>query len=292
MSQQHLSRQHPRYSSPAACRSTSTALPRHRSDRPHLARCRDRPRRPMWCSVDLRDGNQALIDPMSPARKRKMFDLLVRMGYKEIEVGFPSASQTDFDFVRELIEQGLIPGRRHDPGADPGPRASDRAHVRVDRGCQRARSCTCTTRRRRCSVVSCSGWTATASRTSPSKVRGCARSSRKPFPGPTSSYEYSPESFTGTELDYAAEVCNAVNEVWEATADRKVIINLPATVEMATPNVYADQIEWMHRHLANRENVGDLVAAPAQRPRHRGRGRRAGLPGRRRPHRGHAVRQR
>ena len=131
-------------------------------------------RAPQWCAVDLRDGNQALIDPMSPERKRRMFELLVRMGYKEIEVGFPSASQTDFDFVRELIEEDLIPDDVVDPGADPGARPPDRAHLRVDQAVPSRRSSTCTTRRRRCSAGSSSAWTRTASSTSRCTAPGCA----------------------------------------------------------------------------------------------------------------------
>ncbi len=209
---------------------------------------------PIWCSVDLRDGNQALIDPMSPARKRQMFDLLVRMGYKEIEVGFPSASQTDFDFVRELIEQDLIPddvtiqvltqAREH---------LIERTYESI-KGASRAivhlYNSTSTLQRRVVFGLDRDGIKDIA-------VQGAriCQKFEETVPGTDVFYEYSPESFTGTELDYAAEVCNAVNEIWQPSLDRKVIINLPATVEMSTPNIYADQIEWMHRHLANRESV-------------------------------------
>ncbi|HVQ89387.1 MAG TPA: 2-isopropylmalate synthase [Actinomycetes bacterium] len=209
---------------------------------------------PTWCSVDLRDGNQALIDPMSPTRKRAMFDLLVRMGFKEIEVGFPSASQTDFDFVRELVENDLIPddvtiqvltqAREH---------LIERTYDSI-RGAKRAivhlYNSTSTLQRRVVFGLDRDGIKDIA-------VQGArlCKKFEETVPGTDVYYEYSPESFTGTELPYAAEVCNAVNEIWQPTPDRKVIINLPATVEMATPNVYADQIEWMHRHLANRDSV-------------------------------------
>ncbi|MFL6070766.1 MAG: 2-isopropylmalate synthase [Actinomycetes bacterium] len=209
---------------------------------------------PQWCSVDLRDGNQALIDPMSPARKRKMFQLLVDMGFKEIEVGFPSASQTDFDFVRELIEQDVIPddvviqvltqAREH---------LIERTYESI-RGAKRAivhlYNSTSTLQRRVVFGLDKDGIKDIA-------VQGAriCKKFEETVPEVEISYEYSPESFTGTELDYAAEVCNAVIEEWDATPDRKVIINLPATVEMATPNIYADQIEWMHRNLVRRDSV-------------------------------------
>jgi 2-isopropylmalate synthase len=209
---------------------------------------------PQWCSVDLRDGNQALIDPMSPARKRKMFQLLVDMGFKEIEVGFPSASQTDFDFVRELIEEDLIPddvviqvltqAREH---------LIERTYESI-RGAKRAivhlYNSTSTLQRRVVFGLDKDGIKDVA-------VQGArlCKKLEETVPEVEISYEYSPESFTGTELDYAVEVCNAVIEEWDATPERKVIINLPATVEMATPNVYADQIEWMHRNLARRDSI-------------------------------------
>jgi 2-isopropylmalate synthase len=209
---------------------------------------------PRWCAVDLRDGNQALIDPMSPERKRIMFDLLVRMGYKEIEVGFPSASQTDFDFVRQLIEEDLIP---EDVTIQVLTQA--RAHL-IERtyesiaGAKRAivhlynstsvlqREVVFRTDRQGIVDIALEG------------ARLC-REFEKRVPETKVFYEYSPESYTGTELDFAVEVCNQVIEIFEPTPDRKVIINLPATVEMATPNVYADSIEWMSRRLAHRENV-------------------------------------
>ncbi|MFL6182696.1 MAG: 2-isopropylmalate synthase [Actinomycetes bacterium] len=209
---------------------------------------------PQWCSVDLRDGNQALIDPMSPARKRKMFQLLVDMGFKEIEVGFPSASQTDFDFVRELIEQDVIPD---DVVIQVLTQAREHLIERTSesiRGAKRAivhlYNSTSTLQRRVVFGLDKDGIKDIA-------VQGAriCKKFEETVPEVEISYEYSPESFTGTELDYAAEVCNAVIEEWDATPDRKVIINLPATVEMATPNIYADQIEWMHRNLVRRDSV-------------------------------------
>jgi len=209
---------------------------------------------PRWCAVDLRDGNQALIEPMDPQRKLRMFELLVQMGYKEIEVGFPSASQTDFDFVRMLIEEDRIPddvviqvltqAREH---------LIERTYEAI-RGAKRA-------------IVHLYNSTSVLQREVVFRsdedgildiaVSGAhlCKKYEETIPGTEVQYEYSPESFTGTELEYAVRVCNAVIDVFGPTADNKVIINLPATVEMATPNVYADAIEWMSRHLHQRENV-------------------------------------
>lgn len=209
---------------------------------------------PIWCAVDLRDGNQALIDPMSPERKRIMFDLLVKMGYKEIEVGFPSASQTDFDFVRSLIEENAIPD---DVTIQVLTQARDHLIERTYESIAGAKQ----------AIVHFYNSTSILQRDVVFRedrqgimdialhgARYC-REMEKRIPETQVFYEYSPESFTGTELEYAVEVCNAVLEVLEPTPDRKVIINLPATVEMSSPNVYADSIEWMGRHLAHRENV-------------------------------------
>src|SRR4051794_22181748 len=209
---------------------------------------------PQWCAVDLRDGNQALIDPMSPARKRRMFELLVRMGYKEIEVGFPSASQTDFDFVRQLIEEDLVPD---DVVIQVLTQARDALIERTFESIRGAKQ----------AVVHLYNSTSTLQRKvvfglpregiSDIAVQG-ARLCQKlteTVPDTDVFFEYSPESFTGTELDFAVEVCNAVNDFWRPSPDRKTIINLPATVEMATPNIYADSIEWMHRNLAHRDSV-------------------------------------
>ncbi|MDH6181136.1 2-isopropylmalate synthase [Microbacteriaceae bacterium SG_E_30_P1] len=209
---------------------------------------------PRWCAVDLRDGNQALIDPMSPERKRIMFDLLVRMGYKEIEVGFPSASQTDFDFVRSLIEEDAIPD---DVTIQVLTQAREELINRTYeslKGAKRAivhlynstsvlqREVVFRTDKQGIIDIALNG------------ARLC-KAAEALVPGTEIFYEYSPESLTGTELEFAVDVCNQVLEVFEPTPERKVIINLPATVEMATPNVYADSIEWMSRHLNHRENV-------------------------------------
>jgi 2-isopropylmalate synthase len=211
-------------------------------------------RPPRWCSVDLRDGNQALIDPMSPARKRAMFDLLVAMGYKEIEVGFPSASQTDFDFVRQLIEEDLVPD---DVVIQVLTQARDALIERTFESIRGAKQAivhlynsTSTLQRRVVFGLPREGIVDIAVQ----GARLCLKLADT-LPGTDVLFEYSPESYTGTELDFAVQVCDAVNEVWTPTPDRKTIINLPATVEMATPNVYADSIEWMHRHLAHRESV-------------------------------------
>ncbi len=210
---------------------------------------------PRWCAVDLRDGNQALIDPMSVERKRRMFGLLVRMGYKEIEVGFPSASQTDFDFVRTLIEQDLIP---EDVTIQVLTQCRDTLIERTFeslRGAKRAivhfYNSTSTLQRRVVFGLDRAGITDIAT----SAARLCQKYAEAITPDTEIYYEYSPESYTGTELDYALEVCSAVIDVLQPTPDRPLIINLPATVEMATPNVYADSIEWMSRNLPRRESV-------------------------------------
>jgi len=209
---------------------------------------------PRWCAVDLRDGNQALIDPMSPERKRIMFDLLVQMGYKEIEVGFPSASQTDFDFVRQLIEEDLIPD---DVTIQVLTQAREHLIERTYESIAGAKQ----------AIVHLYNSTSVLQRevvfrTDEQGIIDIAlegarlcREFEKRIPETKVFYEYSPESYTGTELEFALDVCNQVIEIFEPTPERKVIINLPATVEMATPNVYADSIEWMSRRLAHRENV-------------------------------------
>jgi len=211
-------------------------------------------RAPRWCAVDLRDGNQALIDPMSPARKRRMFDLLVRLGYKEIEVGFPAASQTDFDFIRQIIDEDLVPD---DVTIQVLTQAREDLIERTFdcvRGATQAivhlYNSTSALQRRVVFGLDRDGIRDIA-------VRGaqiCAKLAEGM--GDTDVYfEYSPESYTGTELEFAADVCNSVNDVWQPTPGHKTVINLPATVEMATPNVYADSIEWMHRNLAYRDGV-------------------------------------
>ncbi|NBU32243.1 MAG: 2-isopropylmalate synthase [Actinobacteria bacterium] len=209
---------------------------------------------PRWCAVDLRDGNQALIDPMTPDRKRRMFELLVSMGYKEIEVGFPSASQLDFDFVRMLIEENLIPD---DVVIQVLTQAREHLIERTFEAIEGAKQ----------AVVHLYNSTSTLQRKvvfgldkdgikeiAVTGARLCQKYAEQ-ISGTDIYFEYSPESFTGTELDYAIEVCNAVNDVWQPTPERKVIINLPATVEMATPNIYADSIEYMNRNLKYRDSI-------------------------------------
>jgi 2-isopropylmalate synthase len=209
---------------------------------------------PLWCSVDLRDGNQALIEPMDAARKRRMFDMLVKIGFKEIEVGFPAASQTDFDFVREIIERGLIPD---DVTIQVLTQARPELIARTYESLQGARravmhvyNSTSVAQRRvvfrtdRAGIVDIAVRGATVVREHALRQRDTEWV-----------FEYSPESFTGTELDFAVEVCDAVNAVWEPTPANRAILNLPATVEMATPNVYADQIEWFLRNVKNRDCI-------------------------------------
>ncbi|PKQ26448.1 MAG: 2-isopropylmalate synthase [Actinobacteria bacterium HGW-Actinobacteria-4] len=209
---------------------------------------------PRWCAVDLRDGNQALIEPMNAERKMRMFELLVRMGYKEIEVGFPSASQIDFDFVRALIEQDKIPD---DVVIQVLTQAREHLIERTYESIKGARQ----------AIVHLYNSTSVLQRevvfrANMDEVQDIATQGalmcqkfEDMVPGTNVFYEYSPESYTGTELEYAVRVCNAVLDVWKPTPERKVIINLPATVEMATPNVYADSIEWMNRHLDYRDSV-------------------------------------
>ncbi|SRR6266536_1717397 len=210
---------------------------------------------PRWLSTDLRDGNQALIDPMSPARKRKMFDLLVRMGYKEIEVGFPSASQADFDFVRELIKGDLIPG---DVWISVLTQARDELIERTVQsliGAERAtvhlynataplfRRVVFGVDRDQCKALATDG------------TRSVLKYAGIYLGDCDFGYEYSPEIFVDTELDFAADVCDGVMDVWQPGPGREIIVNLPCTVERSTPNAYADQIEWMSRNLSRREHV-------------------------------------
>ncbi len=211
-------------------------------------------RAPLWCAVDLRDGNQALIDPMSPARKRRMFDLLVRMGYKEIEVGFPSASQTDFDFVREIITEGAIPEDvRIQVLTQARPELIERTFAAVEGAPQaivHLYNSTSILQRRVVFRADRPAILKIATDGAELIGRLAEKYSETAF-----RFEYSPESYTGTELAYAAEICNAVTAVWQPTPERPAILNLPATVEMATPNVYADSIEWMHHNLERRDSV-------------------------------------
>jgi 2-isopropylmalate synthase len=209
---------------------------------------------PTWCSVDLRDGNQALIEPMDAARKRRMFDMLVRIGFKEIEVGFPAASQTDFEFVRELIEKGLVP---EDVTIQVLTQARPELIARTYESLKGARraivhvyNSTSVAQRRVVFRTDRAGVVDIA-------VRGatCVREHAERDRSTEWIFQYSPESFTGTELDFAVEICDAVNAVWEPTPQRPSILNLPATVEMASPNVYADQIEWFARHIGRRDSI-------------------------------------
>ena len=209
---------------------------------------------PRWCAVDLRDGNQALIDPMSPERKLEMFKLLVRMGYKEIEVGFPSASQTDFDFVRLLIEEGLIPD---DVTIQVLTQSRDHLIERTYESIAGAKQAivhfynsTSVLQRRVVFGQDKYGIKKIAT----DAAKKCLEL-EKTIPETQVYYEYSPESYTGTELEFAVEVCNAVAEIIAPTPERKMIVNLPATVEMITPNIYADSIEWMSRNLAPRDSI-------------------------------------
>ncbi len=209
---------------------------------------------PIWCSVDLRDGNQALIEPMGHDRKLRMFKRIVQMGFKEIEVGFPSASQTDFDFVRHIIEKNLIP-----PDVTIQVLTQARDHL-IERTFESVKGChrvivhlynsTSTLQRRVVFGQDRDGIKKIA--TDGAKlVKQCAEKQTDT----DWVFEYSPESFTGTEVDYAIEVCEGVCDIWEASAENRTIINLPATVEMSTPNIYADQIEYFHRNFRNRERI-------------------------------------
>ena len=209
---------------------------------------------PQWCSVDLRDGNQALIDPMDTPRKLAMFNLLVSMGYKQIEVGFPSASQTDFDFVRKIIEEDLIPDdviiQVLTQAREPLIRRTYESLKGAKQAIVHLYNSTSTLQRR---VVF--GQDKEGIKKIATDAAELCLSLVDTVPGTKIYFEYSPESYTGTELEYALEVCNAVNDIWKPTPNWKTILNLPATVEMATPNVYADSIEWMHRNLSYRDSV-------------------------------------
>lgn len=211
---------------------------------------------PIWCSVDLRDGNQALVEPMSPAKKRQMFDLLLEMGFKEIEVGFPAASQTDFDFLRMLIEENLIPDGVTIQVLTQSREQLIRRTFEAIKGAKSAivhlYNSTSELQRR---VVFGADKTAITqiAVTGTKLIKQLATEAEAR--GENITFQYSPESFTGTELDYAVEITEAVMEVWQPTPAKRMIINLPATVEMATPNHYADQIEWYCRHVKNRDSI-------------------------------------
>jgi 2-isopropylmalate synthase len=211
---------------------------------------------PRWLSTDLRDGNQALIDPMSPTRKRAMFDLLVKMGYKEIEVGFPSASQTDFDFLRELIEGDKIP---QDVRISVLTQAREDLIERTVQSLAGAQRATVHMYNATAPVFRKVVFRNTKDETKALAVDGTRyvmKYAEKILGDATDfGYEYSPEIFMDTELDFALETCEAVMEVWQPGPGREIILNLPCTVERSTPNVYADQIEWMSRHLSGREHI-------------------------------------
>lgn len=210
---------------------------------------------PRWLSTDLRDGNQALIDPMDPARKLKMFELLVRMGYKEIEVGFPAASQTDYDFVRKLVEEDRIPDdvqisvltqaredliERTVQSLVGAPRAT--VHL-YNATAPLFRRVVFGIGRDECKALAVEG------------TRHVMKFAEQYLGDCEFGYEYSPEIFIDTELDFALEVCEAVMDAWEPGPGREIILNLPSTIERSTPNVYADQVEWMSRNLSRREHV-------------------------------------
>ncbi len=212
-------------------------------------------RAPRWLSTDLRDGNQALIDPMTPARKMKMFDLLVRMGYKEIEVGFPAASQTDFDFVRQLIEQERVP---EDVTISVLTQAREDLIERSVQSLVGIHHANIHLYNALAPLFRRVVFRASNDEIKDIAVRGTElvmKHSENLLDTTVIGYEYSPEIFTGTELPFSVEVCEAVSDVWQPDDGREIILNLPATVEMATPNVYADQIEWFSRQLTRREST-------------------------------------
>ena len=209
---------------------------------------------PQWCSVDLRDGNQALIDPMTPEQKLEMFEMLVDVGFKQIEVGFPAASQTDFDFVRKLVIENRIPD-------DVTIQVLTQARkelisrtyeslVGVPKAIVHVYNSTSTIQREQVFKMS-------RAEVKQIAIDGVTwvKQNAEQYPGTDWQFQYSPESFTQTELDYSVEVCNAVIDIWQPTAENKIILNLPATVEVATPNVYADQIEWFCDHIKQRDTV-------------------------------------
>ena len=213
---------------------------------------------PTWCAVDLRDGNQALVKPMSVAQKQRLFDLLVKLGFKEIEIGFPAASQPDFDFCRKLIEEDRIPEDvKIQVLTQARPELIERTYEALN-GAKRAivhvYNSTSTVQREQVFGLDRAGIRDIA-------VNGATlvRDIAARHPETEWTFQYSPESFTGTELDFAAEVIDAVTEVWRPDQGQPVIINLPATVEMATPNVFADQIEWICDRIQRREHLSISV---------------------------------
>jgi len=209
---------------------------------------------PVWCSVDLRDGNQALVEPMGPEKKRRMFDMLVKLGFKEIEVGFPAASETDFAFVRELVEENLLPDDLTIQVLTQSRAELIDKTFEAIRGTRRAivhlYNSTSELQRRVVFGLDKAGIIDIAV-TGARQIRDLAAK----MPETEITYQYSPESFSGTELDFAVEICEAVMDVWRPTPQKKMIVNLPGTVEMATANVYADQIEWFARHVRDRDSL-------------------------------------
>ena len=209
---------------------------------------------PIWCSVDLRDGNQALIEPMGSERKNRMFSLLCKLGFKEIEVGFPSASKTDYDFVRDLIENKKIPS---DVNIQVLTQAREELIIKTfqslkgaSKGIIHFYNSTSTLQRKVVFNQDKDGVKKIATDAAELIKKLALENSDTEW-----TFEYSPESFTGTELDYALDVCETVLDCWKASKQNKVIINLPATVEMSTPNIYADQIEWMSNNFTDRDRV-------------------------------------
>ena len=209
---------------------------------------------PIWCSVDLRDGNQALIEPMGSERKNRMFALLCKLGFKEIEVGFPSASQTDYDFVRDLIKQKRIPS---DVNIQVLTQARNELIEKTFESLEGAKNAiihfynSTSTLQRRVVFNQDKEGIKNIAMNAALKIKELAEKN----PSTDWSFEYSPESFTGTEIDYAAEICDSVVKILKDSTNHKIIINLPATVEMSTPNIYGDQIEWMHFNLKERDNI-------------------------------------
>ena len=226
--------------------------PIHLLDRTWVNRTLTHP--PIWLSTDLRDGNQALIEPMTVPQKLQLFELLVQIGFKEIEVSFPAASQTDFDFVRHLIEYQLIPDdvtiQVLTPARDHLIRRTFEALQGAKQAIVHLYNATSPVFRRVVFGLDEAGTIALAA-----SAANLMNELAAAQPETKWRFQYSPETFTATELDFARDICNAVLHCWQPTADRKAIINLPATVEVSTPNIFADQVEWMHRQLAYRQNV-------------------------------------
>ena len=211
-------------------------------------------RAPRWCSVDLRDGNQALLEPMNPEQKLALFQLLVEVGFKEIEVGFPAASQTDFDFVRKIIDEDLIPD---DVTIQVLTQSRQSLIERSFEALTGARSAIMHLYNSTSTVQREQVFALDKEQIKQIAINGAewVKDYAQQYPDTEWTFQYSPESFTGTELDFAVEVCDAVTDIWQPSKARPVILNLPSTVEMSTPNVYADQIEWVCEHIARRDAI-------------------------------------